>query len=137
MGAQGVKEGRGGIHLGLTDAQLLDNNLLHLLLNCHDSSWDFCERVDFSYLRGFSASRCVVPNPPFCHILANPARKSGCEREKAAGAEDFTGGADTRSGHESSVAEPPSSKVDSGGHLALARRVRLAGDAAEVGGGGM
>src|SRR5260370_1702332 len=88
MGAQVVHEGRVAIHLAFIDAQLLDNNLLHLLLNCHDSSWDFCERVDFSYLRGFSASRCVVSNPPFCHILANPAGEEWQGRGKAAWAAD-------------------------------------------------
>src|SRR5260370_13192549 len=96
MGAQVVHEGRVAIHLAFIDAQLLDNNLLHLLLNCHVSSWDFCERVDFSYLRGFSASRSVVLNPPFCHILANPAQKSGCEGENACGMRDFTGGIDAK-----------------------------------------
>jgi hypothetical protein len=27
--------------LALVNTELLDNNLLHLLLNCHESSWDF------------------------------------------------------------------------------------------------
>jgi len=41
IGAQVVHEGGVQVHLAFIHAKLLDNNLLHLLLNGHDSSWDF------------------------------------------------------------------------------------------------
>src|SRR5215813_6207434 len=45
IGAQVVNERRVAIHLAFIDAELLDNNLLHLLLYRHESSCQFWERV--------------------------------------------------------------------------------------------
>jgi hypothetical protein len=56
---------------------LLDNNLLHLLLNCHDSSWDFVNALILATCAEFPQVSTFVPRPP---ILPYPAAfcATGC-----------------------------------------------------------
>jgi hypothetical protein len=63
IGAEIVHEGRVAIHLALIDAQLLDNNLLHLLLNCHDSSWDFVNALILATFGDFPQVAASCPTP--------------------------------------------------------------------------
>src|ERR1019366_4820887 len=63
IGAQVVHEGRVAVHLALIDAQLLDNNLLHLLLNCHDSSWDFVNALILAAFAEFPQVAASCPTP--------------------------------------------------------------------------
>src|ERR1035437_10347565 len=67
IGAEVVHEGRVAVHLALIDAQLLDNNLLHLLLNCHGSSWDFVNALILATFAMFPqvARLCQTPILPY------------------------------------------------------------------------
>src|ERR1035437_6663034 len=80
IGAEVVHEGRVAVHLALIDAQLLDNYLLHLLLNCHDSSWDFANALILATFGDSPqvAALCQTPILPYPRESCLTEWRRGC-----------------------------------------------------------